>query len=397
MKILPVLAALVLATPALAHDAVKPEHARPRKTVVTAPVAVPMSKEAERPTIQVTIDGKGPYTFLVDTGAGSTVINADLAEELGLKKVGETRLGDPMNPEAIKANVVKVKSLSIGGATFQDFEAASWDRGYLLERQKDGPRGVIGFPVFTDVLVTFDYAEHELRIARGDLPAADGKAVLAYTDPMGIPEFTTSLGGVDVATHLDTGSGGFFSVPKKYQDRLKFTEPLAEVGRARTVNTEMVLKGAQLDGDLAIGGFRYEKPFVIVSDELPMGNLGGRALAPFAITFDQRAKTMRFEQKAPLVSEQPRARATTTNASAAGPGSGLKFAAHGAGDLEVFAVEPGSPAAKLGVTAGEKVLAVNGVPFASLPEDAIRAALHVSPLKLKLEKDGVAHEVTIAF
>src|SRR5207237_9515453 len=93
-----------------------------------------------------------------------------------------------------------------------------------------------------------------------------------------------------------------FSVPKSYQDQLKFKGPLVEVGRARTVNTEMVLKGAELEGALGLGQFRWENPLLLVSDELPMGNFGSKALYSFAITFDQREQAMRFEQKAPLVS-----------------------------------------------------------------------------------------------
>ena len=380
------------------HPGAKPEQARPAKTSVTAPVEVEMGAAHNRPTVQVMIDGKGPFTFLVDSGAGSTVINADLAKELGLAVVDSTRIGDPMNPQAIRADVVRVPSLSIGGAEFKEFQAASWDRGYLLKGEKEDPRGVVGFPVFHDVLLTFDYVDHKLRIAPGELPKPDGKGVLAYDAPMGIPVFTVKLGGVDVPSHLDTGSGGFFSVPKAYQDRLKFSGPLTEVGRARTVNTEMVLRGAQLEGALAVGQFQWENPFIIVSDELPMGNLGGRALASFAVTFDQRAQAMRFEQKAPLVSPAMPIRTHAANASATPPSSGIRFAGHpGSADLAVYDVAPGSAAARVGVTAGEKVLEINGASVANLSEDQRRAALRSSPLKLKLEKDGVPHEVTIVF
>jgi predicted aspartyl protease len=397
------------AVPAFAQDAPRhhgptPDQVRPARTTVAAPVEVPMGSMAGRPTIDVMIDGKGPFRFLVDTGAGTTVINQDLAQELGLAVLDSTRIGDPMNPNAIKAEVVQVPTMTIGDAKFETFTAASWDRGSLIRAgETNPPRGVIGFPVFRDVLLTFDYVDKKMTIAPGSLPKPDGKSVIPYNAPMGIPEFTVNVGGVEVTTHLDTGSGGFYSVPKRYQGQLKFKGPLEEVGRARTVNTEMILKGAELDGKLALGQFAWEKPFVIVSDELPMGNLGGQALASFAITFDQRAQAMKFEQKAPLVSGRPTPRtsqvAQAVNASGpAPPASGLRFGSHGGpGDLFVYDVAPDSPAAKAGVTAGEKVLEVNGTPFASMPEDQVKSAMRTSPLKLKLMKDGAAHEVTIVF
>ena len=399
----------LVAAPALAYDAPKhagepPERVRPLKTTIAAPVEVPMGSMAGRPTIDVMIDGKGPFRFLVDTGAGTTVINQDLAKELGLAIIDTTRIGDPMNPNAIKADVVQVPTMTIGDARFETFAAASWDRGYLIRAgETNPPRGVIGFPVFRELLVTFDYVDKKLRLAPGSLPKADGKSVIPYDAPMGIPEFTVNVGGVDVTTHLDTGSGGFYSVPKRYLEKLKFKGPLEEVGRARTVNTEMVLKGAELDGTLSLGQFAWEKPFVIVSDELPMGNLGGQALASFAITFDQRAQAMKFEQKGPLVAGRPTRHtsqvAQAANASAPGPPvSGLRFGSHGGpSDLFVYDVAADSPAAKAGVTPGEKVLEVNGTPIASMAEDQVKGAMRTSPLKLKLLKDGTAHEVTIVF
>ena len=406
LSILALSAPVASAAQAHDHDQALEAKARPKQTTVAQPVEVEMKTAFGRPEIEVMIDGKGPFKFLVDSGAGSTVINSDLAEELGLEVVGATAIGDPINPEAIKANIVAVPSLEIGGAKFEDFQAASWNHQDLLKGKGDDlPRGVIGFPTFADVLLTFDYVDGKLRIASGELPKADGKTVLAYEAPMGIPELTLKIGGVDVASHLDTGSGGFLSVPKRYQDQLKFKGPLEEVGRARTVNTEMILKGAELDGNAAIGRFVYEKPFVIVSDELPMGNLGSRALAPFAITFDQHAKSVQFLQKAPLVAERPPQREVrvaggpgASNAAATGPpASGMRFASHGDGDLEVFSVEPGSPAAKAGIQAGDRVLAINGTALSALTDDARRAATRISPLKLKLESAGVTREVTVVF
>jgi S1-C subfamily serine protease len=132
-----------------------------------------------------------------------------------------------------------------------------------------------------------------------------------------------------------------------------------------------------------------------------MGNLGTRALAPFAVTFDQRAHVLRFEQKAPLVAEHahgaPGGPTTATNASAGPPATGMRFASHGDGDLEVYSVEAGSAGEKAGITAGEKVLEINGAALSALGDDARRTAMHTSPLRLKLEKDGKAREVIVTF
>src|SRR4051794_40215139 len=44
--------------------------------------------QAKRVTVPVAIDGRGPYPFVVDTGANSSVIAAELAQALGAPDAG---------------------------------------------------------------------------------------------------------------------------------------------------------------------------------------------------------------------------------------------------------------------------------------------------------------------
>jgi predicted aspartyl protease len=377
------------AVPAI-HDITTAE-AQARKTTLKEAVAVPMDVASGRPAIDVMIGGKGPFRFVVDTGASHTVINTDLATELGLKSKGKTQLGDPMNPHAIDAEIVELPSLEIGGARFEGVQAAAWDQGSVLGR--DGPRGVLGFPVFHDVLLTFDYVDKQMRLTNGKLGKADGKSVLDYRSPNGIPAFTISVGGTKLEADLDTGSGGYLSVPKGEQDKLKFAGPLQVVGRARTVNTEMVLRGAQLDGAFEIGQFKVDNPFIMISDELPHANVGSRALAPFALTFDQRASVVRFEQKGPLVAPP-----APGKGQAHGPSpSGLAFGVVPGSEVTVAEVAPGSPGEKAGLKAGDQVVKINDIAIAALDEDALRKQLRTSPLKLTLQSGETTRDVTVTF
>jgi predicted aspartyl protease len=372
-----------------------------KRTIVPAATDTPLELAGNHPVIQVMIDGKGPYRFLVDTGASHSVIDSSLAEELGLKSRGEMRMGDPMNPDAIVAQQVELPSLEIGGAKFEGVFAASWNQSKMFPAA-DPPRGVVGFSVFKDVLVTFDYADRKFAIAPGSLPAVDGKKVIPFTMPDGIPQFEIAVGGVRMQAHLDTGSGGFFSLPKAMRDSVRFQGPLVEVGHGHTVNSEFAILGGTLDGSLQIAGFAYDHPFIETTDVLPMPNLGSKALTPFALTFDQRAHTMRFDAKAPLKSPvAPKGQAQLASAPGRGapppPPSGMRFAVGDGEAMSVYDVAPDSPAARAGVTAGEDVVAINGKPAMSYDDDARRAALRSSPVTLTLRKDGKTHDVTITF
>jgi predicted aspartyl protease len=43
-------------------------------------------------TIPITINGQGPYPFVLDTGAGGTVVTFDFAEKLGLEETGRVKV-----------------------------------------------------------------------------------------------------------------------------------------------------------------------------------------------------------------------------------------------------------------------------------------------------------------
>jgi hypothetical protein len=221
------------------------------------------------------------------------VVDRALAQELGLRKVGETRIGDPANPQAIAADIVTIDSLRVGGVAFEGLRAASWDRSAQQHRMPNPPRGVIGFAVWRELLLTLDYPGTQVRVARGKLPEADGRAVLAYTDDDGIPSIPVQVAGVPLVAHLDTGSPGFVSIPAADTARVHFDGPLHVMGRGRTVNSEMLFRGGLLAGAVAIGAYTFDHPVVMVNDVLPNANVGGRALRDFVLTFDQPARRMR--------------------------------------------------------------------------------------------------------
>ena len=99
-----------------------------------------------KPVVDVKINGQGPFKFFLDTGAGGTVLDQKLADELKLPTDGKTKIGDPSDPEGITANRNKIEDLEVGGATFSGVIGVSWDRSPLYK--EGAPRGVLGMPLF---------------------------------------------------------------------------------------------------------------------------------------------------------------------------------------------------------------------------------------------------------
>lgn len=55
-------------------------------------ITVPMRIVANRPYVEVSLNGKGPYTFLLDTGCTSVIVSQRVSEELDLKEWQTDRL-----------------------------------------------------------------------------------------------------------------------------------------------------------------------------------------------------------------------------------------------------------------------------------------------------------------
>ena len=78
---------------------------------------------------------------------------------------------------------------------------------------------------------------------------------------------------------------------------MKLKAPAKVIGRARTVNSDFEIRGAQLEGDLVIGGHVFHDPQVVfasVLDEINAANVGSRLLREFVLTFDQKNQRVRL-------------------------------------------------------------------------------------------------------
>lgn len=262
-------------------------------TLISNEVTVPLTLDHRKPVVEVMINGKGPFRFFLDTGAGATVIDQDLVDELKLPNQGATKIGDPASPEAITAKRNQIDKMQVGGATFANFIAVSWDRSVLY--QPGAPRGVLGMPLFSKLLLTIDYPNSKIAISRGALPKADGAEVIEYKnsdgDLFGVPLI---VAGKEMVATLDTGSPGELSFPTDYQDKLPLEGKPVEIGRARTVAGESVIYGAKLTGQVKLGGHKFDSPRVTFFGRLTHLNIGYGFIREFAISIDQANRRMRW-------------------------------------------------------------------------------------------------------
>lgn len=251
----------------------------------------PIELRRAMPFVQVLVDGKGPFTFGIDTGTGmQALVSPALAETLGLAKSGEVEAGDPSMRAARKLALVKVGRLSVAGVEFHDLTAAV----YQPSQAEGRCDGILGFILFRDWLLTLDYRGSQLVLAPGRLAASRDGTVVLFRAPNDVPVIDLIIGQQTVPAVVDSRGSGL-ALPAAREGQLKVTGEPVVVGRGRTISGEFELRGAQLTEDVQIGGYRIQTPFVVFHPSFPVGNVGGQVLRQLAVTFDQRNGLLRID------------------------------------------------------------------------------------------------------
>jgi len=168
---------------------------------------------ASRMTASVQVNGAGPFTFVVDTGANRSVVATEAAAALKLPAGPPTPVHGIAGVEP--ADTVEVASLTVGEIRSSSLELPVLPGGQL------GAQGLLGVDVMRDRRVTLDFAANTLVITppRHDVDKAALEAptrVLgARRDVISVPAryrfgqltiVDADVDGVPVTAFLDSGS-----------------------------------------------------------------------------------------------------------------------------------------------------------------------------------------------
>jgi predicted aspartyl protease len=290
VRLFAVLCLLAFADSVSAHPGPGPSFPEPASQGDRADTAFDMS--GRMATIEVMIDGQGPFHFGVDTGAqGYAHIGPAVAERLKLKAEGEAMASDPTGRNPVRVAIYSVPSLSIGGVAFSDLSATAMNMPPALAGKVDG---ILGIDLFKAYLLTLDYAHGRLELERGALHAADGRTVLDYRADGPLIEVPLKVGGQTVLSHVDTGHlSPAIAVPKSVADTLRFTDAPRKLGTAHTISNTFDIYGATLTSPVMVGTtpLTTQIEWPTIADH---ANLGVGALAGTVVRIDQRNHRIQF-------------------------------------------------------------------------------------------------------
>jgi predicted aspartyl protease len=109
--------------------------------------------------VPVKINGQGPYTFVLDTGATFTCIDRKLVEQLRLPEArGQFGVGVVVPTEA-SAKLVDVKSIEVGNASANDLKACVIDFQNFQSSGLDA-HGLLGLNFLKSYRVTIDFTQN---------------------------------------------------------------------------------------------------------------------------------------------------------------------------------------------------------------------------------------------
>lgn len=166
----------------------------------------PIKVTYDRFYVDASINGV-PGRFILDTGSSSIYLTQRFASKVKLNTLwSSTRTGGAIGDDAIKSDIVKLYSVTIGGNTLSNV-MAELNRSDF-EGDKDAPDGLIGFDLFGGAVVTLDTAASTMTIRdpSTDVDVSQGVPLLVDLSG-GVPVVPMKLNGsIDVRAILDSGS-----------------------------------------------------------------------------------------------------------------------------------------------------------------------------------------------
>lgn len=157
---------------------------------------------SDRMTVKVSIGGRGPYEFIVDTGAERTSIAEELAQDLKLGLGKRARLHSMT--EVSRIQTVVIPALEVGGRSIAGINAPA------LERRHIGAEGILGVDTLQSQRVSFDFARRQMTVTlsrKREERWADDAIVITAKNRLGhLVMVDAAVDGQKVWVILDTGA-----------------------------------------------------------------------------------------------------------------------------------------------------------------------------------------------
>lgn len=156
-----------------------------------------------RVVVPVKINGRGPYRFIVDTGANHSTISPELVRELGLKTDSEALVTLDGITGAAQVTYVSIDRLQAGDLTLEDTALP-----VVWAPVMAGADGILGAAGMAEKSLLIDFQRNRVAIASHIESFLRNQQIKIHAARVinGLMVLDTTVGGVRTAAVLDTGS-----------------------------------------------------------------------------------------------------------------------------------------------------------------------------------------------
>jgi predicted aspartyl protease len=230
-------AAIAAATPAAADN---PSAETPAATLVdpaTKVLALEQERHA-RMTLPVTVEGIGPFAFMIDTGSQATAITPEIRTLAQLAPAGRAVVVGMASRREVE--LASVGEIAFGSVSYSNFSAP------VLLREHVGADGIIGLDALQDVRVLIDFRQQTIAVEDASPKDKRGgfEIVVRAKSRLGQLLITDAeVEGVRATVIIDTGAQASLG-NIALRDRIR-------ARRAETVTTTDV-NGVDLTGELVL-------------------------------------------------------------------------------------------------------------------------------------------------
>ena len=240
----------------------------PARTANPDIVAVGSDRQ-KRLTVPVSIDGSGPYKFMIDTGSERTVVSRTLASDLQLEFAARANLMSMAGTRIV--DTVYVPDLALGKQNYGEVVAP------LLEAHHMGAEGILGLDGLQDQRILFNFAEEQIEIEennsgginRGYEIVVRAKRIngqLIFAD--------ATLSGIKVNVVIDTGAQTNIG-NRALQDKLRSrrAKGLGEQSELTSVTGQKIIADSGVARNFRIGKAQFDTIPIAFADSPPFQRL----------------------------------------------------------------------------------------------------------------------------
>jgi len=345
--------------------------------------------------VEAMVNGKGPYTFIVDTG-GHTLISPRVAAEAGLHTVGEgasTGAGEGKSTTGF----AHYREIALGPVRLTD-QPAFITNIYDPSIEGIPVDGMVGFELFSRFAVRLDYGAKTMTVS--DFAAFDPRGAgtpVPFKFYDHLPSVHGMIDDLPARFDIDTGSRSEIDITSpfvgRHQLKARYQPGISAItgwgvggpSRSYVVRVPSITLGS-VKVPSVVSGLSTDKAGSI-SDPSYDGNIGSGLLKRFDVSFDYQHQTMYLKPLDPQPADAGRF-----------DRSGMWINAADAG-FSVTDVAPGGPAEAAGLRKGDVITAINGKPARPAELSDARTQLRSLPagssVELQLQRAGAPLTVRV--